>query len=74
MDPITALTDILTRGGPYVLALVFAWLWLEERKERRSVQDRVYGDKGLYEQGLSALTNNTTVLDSLRDLLVRGGK
>ena len=67
------LVQIVAQGGPLAILAVLAWLFIDERKERKALQERIYGKDGLHEQTLNALNACTTTLNSWRDLLGNKG-
>jgi len=41
MVEITALFELLNKGGPYAIAMVFAFMWWLERTERKAAQEKL---------------------------------
>lgn len=63
---LTALIGLISGGGPYVLAAVFAFLWWTEREDgrlRRALFDQ------LLERALSVINGNANALGDLRVFL-----
>jgi hypothetical protein len=67
VDPsLGALIGLITGGGPYVLAAVFAFLWWSEREERRAGQATI---ASLLERTLKALSDTANAIGDLRVVL-----